>query len=155
MINILKTTFLGICFFVSGAKGYTQSAIPNTWQPNMKLVKTFCCGRRPGYDSLVICLGTGKFSSTDNTNTRNKTILHFSQARLDSLLMFLNKQHFAEIKTVKRRDIVYDMGNSAIFLYWDGHVVTVEENGAEQIAEDQQEHMQVIRAYLEKMIKEE
>jgi len=128
-----------------------QSNLPDTWQPDMVLKMTYGGGMRY-YSYSIEIKETGSYRLVNDGGKETKYDLSFTKQQLDQLIQFLKTQKFDKIKSVKRDDIVYDMGTTSIILSWGKNINGASVGATETLPKADQEIFNAVRIYIEQFV---
>ena len=153
-LNVLPTTefmktirllaFASILF--TSCSIFSQTRIPESWQPGMTLTSSYGGGMRY-YSYKLQISDTGSFFIENVEGKVTNYILELTSKDLDSLLAFLRKHRLDKIKT-EIRGPMHDKGTEHISLTWNGHTAGAGESYMELIADKDKEDYNAIDGYL-------
>lgn len=150
MKTVAKTiaaSFLLFSFTLLFSSCFSQSSLPDTWQPGMKLTMTYGGGMRY-YSSITVIQEEGSYEKVIDEGKETVTELHFTKAQLNELMRVLKANRFDKIKSDMRAGIVYDMGTSSTQLEWGNKIYGFSMGATQEIAAADQKKYQAITSYL-------
>lgn len=144
----MKTIFLAASaamLFIS-CSAFSQTKLPDTWQPGMTLTQSYGGGMR--YYSFKLQISdTGSFFMENVEGKVTNYKLEITQKDLDSLLAFLKKHRFDKIKG-EISGPMHDKGTEHISLGWGSNYVGAGESYMMLIAEKDKADYNAIEGYL-------
>lgn len=136
--------------FLYSCTGSSQTRIPATWQPGMKLTMSYGGGMRY-YSYHTEITDTASYYEVNDGGVVTKTKLVFTQKDLNELLTFLRSHHFDKIKTAMH-GITYDKGTESIALSWKDGSAIASDGSTESIAEESMDDYRAVRDFIEALI---
>jgi hypothetical protein len=130
---------------------FSQSSLPDTWQPGMKLTMSYGGGMRY-YSSTTVIQEEGSYEEINEEGKVTRTELHFTKAQLNELMKTLKANRFDKINSKMRDGIVYDMGTSSTQLTWDTHTYGYSVGATEEIPAKDQKQYETVSGYLSKFL---
>lgn len=106
--------FAVLVFFIHNL--FSQSKIPDTWQPGMQLTMSYGGGMRY-YSYKLFISDTGSYLSVNEEGRVSNYKLRLGQKDLDSLLVFMRAKKFDAIKS-EMSGPAHDKGSEHISLHW-------------------------------------
>jgi hypothetical protein len=141
---LIATTFLISCNI------FSQTKIPATWQPGMKLSMSYGGGMRY-YSYKLEIKDSGSFYSVNEEGKVTNYKLNITTKDLNSLLTFLQNNRFDRIET-EMKGPIYDKGSENILLSWNGHHIGAGENHMEVIADKYRDDYHEIESYIMQLV---
>lgn len=124
---------------------FSQSKLPSSWQPGMKLTMKYGGGMR--YYSYTLEISDSGSIFTENEEGRiTQYKMQLSKKELDSLLRVLHDNHFESIKT-EMTGPAHDKGTETISLVWGNHYVGVSEGYAQDVVEKDKNRYSTVCQY--------
>lgn len=154
-MRILKRKYIAAIvlplFLISCKNLFSQSALPETWPPDMVLKISYGGGMRYYSTETVISLSES-YTLVNNEGREIRTALHFTQEQLNALLRLFRKHQFDQLHTAPRPGIVYDMGTSTTQLTWKGGSAGVSIGASTYLPEKYSAQFSAVQAAISRML---
>ncbi|MFN8291140.1 MAG: hypothetical protein U0U70_12865 [Chitinophagaceae bacterium] len=131
--RIFSFAFIFFFALLYSCTGSSQSSLPDTWQPGMKLTMSYGGGMRY-YSYHIEIADTGSYHEVNEEGKITRTPLKITAQDLSDLLAFLKSHHLDHIKT-EATGLIYDKGTESILLSWGNHTAGASDGSTTAIAE--------------------
>lgn len=128
----------------------SQTKLPDTWQPGMKLTMSYGGGMRY-YSYNIEISDTGSFYSVNNEGTVTTSSLNITSKDLQELLALLKKHRLDRIRT-ETKGLIYDKGTQSIALSWSGNYIGASDGSTTAIAEKSMEDFNAISTWVFQLV---
>lgn len=148
--RIFSFAFIFFFALLYSCTGSSQSSLPDTWQPGMKLTMSYGGGMRY-YSYHIEIADTGSYHEVNEEGKITRTPLKITAQDLSALLAFLKSHHLDHIKT-EATGLIYDKGTESILLSWGNHTAGASDGSSSGIADKSMGDFRAIATYIQTLV---